>query len=184
MRSKDFKYNYIINDCVSTIFIKNKQGKIFDVIVDTKNLKRVLNFKYKWYAHYHEHTGEYYIKATIYKGVGKNPETLFLHRFILKNKILSKDDVDHKDGNKLDNRELNLRITNNTGNLRNRKDKNKNNVSGYRNVCQVGNKLYVQLQINDKNTLLRTFNLDELEEAGRFAEEMRMKYYGEYAGSE
>jgi hypothetical protein len=41
----------------------------------------------------------------------------------------------------------------------------------------------VQLQVNGKNTHLGRFKKDQLEEAGKFAEEMRQKYYGVFAGS-
>ena len=40
----------------------------------------------------------------------------------------------------------------------------------------------VQLQINKKGVVLGTFPKNKLEEAGKFAEEMRQKYYGEFAG--
>ena len=40
----------------------------------------------------------------------------------------------------------------------------------------------VQLSINKKNTCLGKFEYDELDKAGQFAEEMRQKYYGEFAG--
>lgn len=43
-------------------------------------------------------------------------------------------------------------------------------------------KWIVQLQINGKNSVLGKFPLDKIEEAGKFAEEMRKKYYGEFAG--
>ena len=33
-----------------------------------------------------------------------------------------------------------------------------------------------------KNTCLGKFPKDQLEDAGKFAEEMRKKYYGEFAG--
>lgn len=39
---------------------------------------------------------------------------------------------------------------------------------------------HVQLQINGKNKVLGKFS--DVHEAGRFAEEMRQKYYGEFAG--
>ena len=41
----------------------------------------------------------------------------------------------------------------------------------------------VQLQINKKNTVLGKFPKDQLEEAGKFAEQMRQKYYGKFAGN-
>ena len=40
----------------------------------------------------------------------------------------------------------------------------------------------VQLQVDGKGKILGMFPEDKLEEAGRFAEKMRQKYYGEYAG--
>ena len=40
----------------------------------------------------------------------------------------------------------------------------------------------VQLQINRKNKILGYF--DDVHEAGRFAEEMRQKYYGEFKGED
>ena len=90
--------------------------------------------------------------------------------------------VDHINGNTFDNRKTNLRIVEDSNNLTNRKSKNSNNKSGYRNVCwsKSESKWLVQLQINGKNTVLGKF--DDVDEAGRFAEEMRQKYYGEFAG--
>jgi len=45
-----------------------------------------------------------------------------------------------------------------------------------------GNTWSVQLQIDGKNTTLKRFPKDQLDEAVIFAEEMRQKYYGEWAG--
>jgi hypothetical protein len=90
--------------------------------------------------------------------------------------------VDHKNNDGTDNREENLRVTSHSNNEKNRKGANKNNKSGYRNVAISHGKLLIQLQINGKNTVLKTFPLDQLEDAGKYAEEMRKKYYGDYAG--
>ena len=75
-------------------------------------------------------------------------------------------------------------IISNKNNLTNRKGKNINNTSGYRNVYwdKKMQKWAVQLQINKKGVVLGTFPKNKLEEAGKFAEEMRQKYYGEFAG--
>ena len=75
-----------------------------------------------------------------------------------------------------------MRIVENESYTQNRKGKNKNNKSGYRNVSKSGNTWIVQLQVDGKNTILGRFSLEQLDEAGKFAEEMRQKYYGEYAG--
>ena len=90
--------------------------------------------------------------------------------------------VDHINHNTLDNRKCNLRVITQKKNLRNRNSRNINNKSGYRNVSWNSryNNWSVQLQINGKNKILGRF--DNVDEAGRFAEEMRKKYYGEFAG--
>lgn len=90
--------------------------------------------------------------------------------------------MDHENHDSTDCRKSNLREANNKLNTKHRKGKNSNNKSGYRNVCRQGNKWVVQLQVNGKNTKLGSFDLDQLEEAGRFAQEMREKYYGDYKG--
>ena len=42
---------------------------------------------------------------------------------------------------------------------------------------------YVNYQIDGKNTHLGRFDYEDLDKAGKFAEEMRQKYYGEFAGN-
>lgn len=107
-----------------------------------------------------------------------------LHRYLIGNgeEIPKSRVVDHINHNTLDNTRKNLRVTTIKYNSRNRSGKNKNNTSGYRNVCWLKdeNKWIVQLQVNGKNKVLGRF--DDVDEAGKFAEEMRQKYYGEYAG--
>ena len=60
--------------------------------------------------------------------------------------------VDHKNSNTLDNRKSNLRVVPDCNNSMNRKSRNRNNTSGYRNVSwnKNDNKWLVQLQINKK----------------------------------
>ena len=139
---------------------------------------------YKWYVIKHGWLKRpYYVRTTIYIKGGKGKSELkLLHHIILgveKNTF-----VDHINNDPLDNRKCNLRVVTNQNNLQNRSSKNSNNKSGYRNVCY--NKAFkkkpwqVQLQINGKNTVLCRF--DDVHEAGKFAEEMRQKYYRKFAG--
>ena len=70
-------------------------------------------------------------------------------------------------------------------NSRNRETKNRNNKSGYRNVSWRKNEnvWVVQLQINGRNTVIGRFPKEQLEEAGKFAEQKRREIYGEFAGN-
>ena len=92
--------------------------------------------------------------------------------------------MDHINHNTLDNRKENLRISEVLENSRHRKGKNKNNTTGYRNVLYIKSNTkhpyIVRLQINGKGVQLGKFA--DVHEAGTFAEEMRQKYYGEFAG--
>ena len=158
--------NYIVDEehQIAKIELQRRNGKeSLWTIIDLEDLERVINFPYTWYSRYLKNTKSYYVFATVYLG-GKN--------------------VDHIEHNTLDNRKSKLRIISNKNNLTNRKGKNINNTSGYRNVSwnKEMQKWTVQIQINKKCVVLGTFPKEQLEEAGKFAEEMRQKYYGEFAG--
>ena len=146
-------------------------------IIDLEDLERVINFPYTWFAKYNHTNGEYYATASVYHPELQQSRPIFLHQFLMNE---NGKDVDHKNNDTLDNRKSNMRVAEERNNSKNRKGKNKNNTSGHRNVCLVDGKWVVQLQIDGKNTRLGKF--DDVHEAGKFAEEMRQKYYGEFAG--
>jgi hypothetical protein len=88
--------------------------------------------------------------------------------------------VDHIDGNKLNNRIENLRAANNSANMMNRGIM-KNNTSGSKNVfwCKDYQKWRVAVRINKK---LRSFGrFEDLELAELVAVEARNKYHKEFA---
>lgn len=123
--------------------------------------------------------------ATTYLGTtGKTNMNTFLNVFILNPDGNPEICVDHIHHDTLDNRKVNLRSTETIYNTKNRKSRNSNNTTGYRNV--IYNKTYkkkpyhVQLQVNGKNKVLGRF--DDVDEAGEFAKQMREKYYGEFKG--
>ena len=89
--------------------------------------------------------------------------------------------IDHINHDTLDNRRNNIRITLYNNNSTNRKGKNSNNKTGFRNVCKIKDWYRVQLQINGKNHLFKE-KFDNAENAGIFAEQMRQKYYKDFAG--
>ena len=175
--------DYEIRGDITAIFLRKRDGRIFETIIDTKNLERIKNLGIGWNAAWIKSVDKYYAKSSEYRGSGQYGKTRYLHIEIMQ---VSADEyvVDHKNNNRLDNREENLRVTKQLLNTKNRTSKPKNNTSGYRNVSwhKRDNCWVVQLQIEGKNTVLKRFHYEQLEEAGAFAEEMRQKYYGEFAG--
>ena len=178
--------NYIIDGDITRIELKRRNSDNMWTIIDTEDLERVLNFPYSWCAGYRKNTDTWYARATIHKleNVSHNSHGIYLNYFIAGVESNSGYCVDHKNHNTLDNRKSNLRVTEIIHNDRNRKGKNCNNTSGYRNVAYLSRDKHpycVQLMVNGKNTVLGRF--DDVDEAGRFAEEMRQKYYGDFAGN-
>ena len=78
-----------------------------------------------------------YAKRRGKKRLGETRDTIMMHRY-----ILSADDeheVDHINGNSLDNRRCNLRIVTRSENMANRAIF-RNNTSGYKGVFRIGDK--------------------------------------------
>ena len=175
--------DYIIERDTAIIKLVRRDGSEYDCIIDKEDLEKI-NW-IRWHVRYAPDGDNYYATACKYLGTfdGKAKyRNIHIHSIIMD--VLGKENVrvDHKNHDGLDNRKENLRITNVVKNGMNRKGKNTNNSSGYRNVSwdKKRNKWVVQLQVNGKNTILGTFK--DVHEAGRFAEEMREKYYGKYKG--
>ena len=116
----------------------------------------------------------------IYATRSEKGRTVWMHKEILN--VSSGSLVDHKDGNGLNNQRHNLREVDRARNATNRKMANTNNTSGYRNVCLISGYYRIQLQINGKNHMFSE-KFTDVDDAGKFAEKMRKKYYGEYAGN-
>ncbi|WP_144028221.1 hypothetical protein [Paenibacillus ferrarius] len=138
---------------------------------------------YHWIVGYYPKINGYYAQASIYLGKNSKPryKTLYLHRYILNAVENDNIYVHHKDHKQtLDNRKSNLIGTSNENNSKDRKGKNKNNKTGYRNVTFTEGRYVVQLQVEGRNKRIATF--EDPHEAGAFAKEMRLKYYGDFSG--
>lgn len=138
-------------------------------IVDDSDVKLVS--QYKW--HYHPQG----YAATTAGGL-KNKHTILMHRLI--SRAIKGEVVDHANGDKLDNRQSNLRICtqrNNIGNSRIRKD----NTTGYKGVTfSKDNKNWVaRIFVNGKHTHLGSF--DNPHDAARMYNFWAVDLFGEFA---
>lgn len=89
-----------------------------------------------------------------------------------------KDQIDHINGVRDDNRIENLREASRSENGWNVR-KNLNSQTGIKNVFKVRNKFRVLFKINGKQHHFGYFS--SIEEAKRVADEVRMKFHGEFA---
>ena len=67
-------------------------------------------------------------------------------------------DIDHIDGNPLNNKIKNLRDVSHSVNLQNRKSPQSKNSTKYLGVAKIGNKFRAQIHINKKQIYLGTFD--------------------------
>lgn len=108
--------------------------------------------------------------------------TLYVHRLLMGLQGGDKRCVDHINGNRLDNRRVNLRVCSNADNLRNR-GKTKRNRSGFKGVIPVpvknGVRWRAQINIGGKEKYLGTFATPE--EAAVAYKAASIQYHGEFA---
>ena len=174
--------NYVIDEENNIAKIELHRTKLENLwtIIDLEDLDRVINFPYTWFAKYDKPIDDYYACASEYIPELKHSRPIHLHQFIMNTRD---NHVDHINHDPRDNRKENLRVILPNENLRNRERRNKNNRSGYRNVSWNGNGWSVQLQVDGKTKCIKRFKKNELEEAGKYAEQMRQELYGEFAGN-
>ncbi|WP_431785832.1 hypothetical protein [Paenibacillus lactis] len=181
--NKMIRNEYRIDGETTVILVKKKNGEVFEVLIDTEDLKLLDELNLWVSVQYYRGTEDYYARMTKYiskANGGPRYEILMLHRVIMR--ADENEEVDHIEHNTLDNRKKNLRKISNDMNLKNRKGKNSNNKSGYRNVFWSSSEQKWVVSLCIKNKRFRCGSFTDVHEAGRHAEEMRKKYYGEFAG--
>ena len=127
------KNRYEIRDGYAVLFLKRKSGRLIESCIDIPDLNKILPMNVTWFfgdKAKNRNSGTFYVRTNIYPN-GKRI-CLPLHRVILNAK--KGQVVDHIDGNGLNNRRGNLRITSHTGNCVHKIGLASNNTSGYRGV--------------------------------------------------
>lgn len=175
---------YVIDGDMAIITLRQREGKEKRVsIIDTEELEKLIKIELSWHPQWFDFTQSYYASATEYyiNNDGERKQTTRkLHNIIMN----TNEKIDHKNHDTLDNRKENLRIISVANNGMNRKSKNKNNKSGYRNVfwSTGDNAWLVALQVEGKQRYFGRFKLEDVHLAGICAEEARQRIYKEFAG--
>lgn len=141
--------------------------------VDPEDEPLVSAFRWK------KHKGRYtfYVSALVWKG-GK-PRRIYLHREIMKATKGVK--VDHRDGNGLDNRRLNLRSATHAQNLAGKRHRGTGFKSRFRGVYlhKQNQNWCATIKVNYKKTHLGSFSVEE--DAARAYDVAAKAKFGEFA---
>lgn len=146
-------------------------------IVDDEDY--VYLIQWKWFYHIDKKSGRTgYAYAN--DRVNNKPISLRMHRLIMQPPIDM--EVDHINGNGIDNRKMNLRICSHKDNSRNLRTK-KINKSGYRGVFYDNErcKWTAQIKINYKSTFIGRYNSKE--DAAIAYDMAAIKHFGDYANT-
>lgn len=134
--------------------------------------------RYRWYAKHRNHT----TYAVRYEYLGKHigVRQLGMHRHILGLKFRQKKEVDHVNGDGLDNRKVNLRIVTRAQNTRNR-GVSKNRVLQFKGVEKNHMCATYRAQIRLKNKKVHLGCFRTAEEAAHAYNRAAKKAWGKFA---
>jgi len=151
---------YEVNGDVATIYIESKARGTQKVLVDAEDLDHVLDHPYSWCCNKQVTKSRvwYYVLCAGRCKNGKQGPMVLLHRFLL-GLTNSAAEVDHINGNDLDNRRANLRVTTHVGNCLNKIGLRSDNTSGTVGVYfdKRCGKWVAQISENGKRTYLGVF---------------------------
>lgn len=150
-------------------YIKLPKNKY--ALVDDSDFKKVNSLKWYWY--------EDYPITNLYDEVNKKWRTINMHKFIL-GLLWSKQQVDHKNGNKLDNQRNNLRLATHAQNNINQ-PKMKNKTSIYKGVYKPKDRNLFRAGISYKKKRIHLGYYKKQEEAAKVYDIMALKLYKDFA---
>lgn len=152
------------------------QGKI--AIIDDEDFDRVSRFKWYYRGRYGDRANEQGYALRTVREPGKKQTTISLQRFVM-NKPEGFE-VDHINGDRLDNRKSNLRLATKSENSHN-SQKRKNNTSGFKGVHfkKETGKFGATIHTEGKQKYLGYF--ETAIEAAKVYDEAARHLYGEFA---
>ena len=145
--------------------------EIAEAKCDSKH--EIEKYDLKWYVSAGGYVESHYLDENNKGKIIKLHQLIFQ---ILNQEVPDGYEIDHKDGDKLNNLDDNLRICTHTDNMKNKK-KYKNNTSGFTGVTW--HKRDKKWEANIKQEYLGHFNTKE--EAARAYNAAAIKYFGEFA---
>lgn len=157
------KNEFEIRGEITVIFLKTKERKTLETLIDTKDLNKLKGIKFRPY--FEKKNNSYYAIASIKSNTNKcGWATLQLHRLIMDTP--SNLTVDHINHNTLDNRKINLRNVTHAENCQN-KNVQRNSKTGVRGVHKhsKNNSWIAQLEVNGKKVYLGSYK--SIEEANK-----------------
>lgn len=149
------------------------KGKV--ALVDNDNFEYLNQWKWRVQSKNHN-KNEFYVARSIR---GQKPNVVYLHRLIM-NVTDSKIQVDHINGNSLDNRKQNLRIANSSQNSRNIKP-GKRNTSGYKGVSWSKKTKKWRAKIYCNKKYIHIGHFENKEDAAKAYNEAAKLYFKDFA---
>lgn len=168
------KNEYEIRGDVTVVFVKRRNGAVYEFLVDTDDLPRLIDAGGSWcvdlpYNPKDPARKPYVIRNAAAEDGGR--VFVKLHRFLMNapnDKV-----VDHINGDTLDNRKSNLRVTDHFENMQNLNEKpSRNNKSGELNVAYVEPAGYYLISVMRYGKSMRAKRKD-FDEAVEVAQQMR-----------